>query len=91
MLTGEGYFAPIPRFGITVSGAGTAGANGFYEQEGFHAATSSLSTTRPKYVKEGTTNYYSYIYDASVADTWAIADIPDADYDGEWRSTMFGE
>ncbi len=30
-------------------------------------------------MKEGTTTYYSYIYDASDADIWSIADIPDPD------------
>gem|GEM_PF-2625953 len=77
-LTGEGNYAPLPLFGITVSDAEISGANGFYARDGFASADSS---TRPKYTKTGTTTYYSYVYTYEV-DLWCIADIPDADASG---------
>ncbi len=73
-LTGEGNYAPLPLFGITVSDAEISGANGFYARDGFVSADSS---TRPKYTKTGTTTYYSYVYTYEV-DLWCIADIMDA-------------
>lgn len=76
-VTGTGNYAPVPRFGITVSDAGTSGANGFYLRDGFKTGN---STKRPNYVKPGTTMYYSYMYDGGDGDIWCIADTPTAVY-----------
>ncbi|MDA3956717.1 hypothetical protein [Oceanispirochaeta sp.] len=67
-LTGEGNYAPTVKFGIQVTGAGTADANGFYERDGFHT---SNSETRPLYTKAGSVNFYCYIHPWD-GDVWGI-------------------
>lgn len=78
-VTGEGNFAPVPRFGITVSGAEISGANGFYVRDGMKAGAFN---TRPNYIKNGSPVYYSYVYDSGDGDIWSIADVDNAAYGG---------
>ncbi len=70
-LTGEGNYAPVPLFGVTVSNAGTEGVNGFYERDGFQDTGSEGD--RPKYTKEGTPTYYIFGYSPDGM-VWIIED-----------------
>jgi len=80
-VTGEGNYTPVPLFGVTVSGAGTVDANGFYERDGFRTSGSvSSPATRPLYTKTGTPNFHIYIYNASDDQIWGLDDSLDADY-----------
>ncbi|MBI9108705.1 MAG: DUF1573 domain-containing protein [Spirochaetales bacterium] len=70
-ITGEGNYPPTVQFGIEVTGAGTAAANGFYTRNGFKSPNAD---SRPRYDKAGSTNYYCYIYFSASGDIWCIAD-----------------
>ena len=75
-LSGEGNYPPTVKFGMTVTDAGVAGANGFYERNDFLSPLAELS---PRYDKTGTTDYYSYIYNVSDTYAWCIDDSLTAD------------
>ena len=91
-LSGEGNYAPTVKFGIMVSGAGNAAANGFYDRTGFHVQDLE---NRPLYTKTGSVDYYCYIYPWDGA-VWAIDNTltaggnnPDPQYSkNSWPSTM---